>query len=227
MEAMRRSIVALGIAVALSSATASADHDWNGYHWSQPGGTRTLTVRDAVSGAWDAMLTDALRDWGGDQALPDGSAIPNLFDFSVLTGKVSANVEVIARKYGNNGWLGLATIWLDASGHIARGRVQLNEWYFQLPSYNTAAVRQHVLCQEVGHVLGLDHNRAGAVGGSPDDTCMDDRTAFPSVAYPHPNGHDAEELASLYGHADAAASSATAQAGADGRRGIVVHVVPA
>ncbi|MGC4939945.1 hypothetical protein [Kribbella sp. DT2] len=56
--------------------------------------------------------------------------------------------------YGNNGWAGLASINLSGSGHISTGSVKLNDTY---ESGAPTAERQGVMCQEVGHTYGLDH----------------------------------------------------------------------
>ena len=69
-----------------------------------------------------------------------------------------------------------------------------------------AFVADHVLCQEIGHVLGLDHNHADL------DTCMNDGGAATTQAEwlailnaagsDSPNGHDTAELDLAYGHDD-------------------------
>ena len=53
--------------------------------------------------------------------------------------------------------------------------------------------RVHVLCQEIGHTLGLDH-RTGA------GTCMNAR--YNDVASMHPDAHDYAELEGIYAHVD-------------------------
>ena len=52
--------------------------------------------------------------------------------------------------------------------------------------------------RKFGHTFGLDHNREGATGGSPDDTCMNDQTR--PLRYPSPNIHDTELLDAMYEH---------------------------
>jgi hypothetical protein len=64
-------------------------------------------------------------------------------------------------------------------------------WYF------TPAEKQHVMCQEIGHLFGLDHqDESGAALG----TCMDYSTDPGSQ---HPNAHDDAMLEQIYQHLDA------------------------
>lgn len=70
---------------------------------------------------------------------------------------VSGRVEVCNSTYGNNGWLGIASISVTGGTHITQGTVKLNDTYFNTARYNTPAWRNLVTCQEVGHTFGLDH----------------------------------------------------------------------
>ena len=99
-----------------------------------------------------------------------------------------------------SGWLGLASISIDAKGHIQSGEVTMNKSILDDYSTNTAA---HVLCQEIGHLLGLEHNRQEL------DTCMNDcqppatdfRACLNLDFGTTPNAHDAETLNEVYAHA--------------------------
>ena len=104
-----------------------------------------------------------------------------MLDTSIVPGRSSARKcratpgqdEVCNANYGQNGWLGLASIWL-ASGttHITQGSVKLNDTYFNTAQYNTPAWRQMVTCQEVAHTFGLDHQDE-TFGNTNLGTCMD------------------------------------------------------
>ncbi|OGI16132.1 MAG: hypothetical protein A2878_03190 [Candidatus Moranbacteria bacterium RIFCSPHIGHO2_01_FULL_54_31] len=107
-------------------------------------------------------------------------------------------MEVCNSKYGNNGWLGIAQIWVSGS-HITKGVTKLNDTYFNTPMYNTPAWRTLVMCQEIGHTLGLDHQDE-VFGNANLGTCMD-YTNDPS-ANQHPNQHDYDMLAQIYAHLD-------------------------
>jgi hypothetical protein len=123
----------------------------------------------------------------------------------------SGRVEVCNGNYGNNGWLGLAQIWLSG-GHIVQGATKMNDTYFTTPTYNISTEKLHVVCQEVGHTFGLDHQDES---GASLNTCMDyyHNTSDTDTKSTHPNNHDYEQLASIYTHLD---STTTIGAAADG-----------
>lgn len=179
----------------LTTGVAFANHSWGGYHWARTSNPFILKVGDNVSTNWKPYLVTTASDW----------SLSSVLDMVVVKGASKGNcqptkgrVEVCNKAYGNNGWLGIAQIW--ASGlHITQGTVKLNDTYFNTPTYNTAAWRNLVSCQEVGHTLGLDHQ--DEIFDNPNlGTCMD-YTNDPSTNQ-HPNQHDYDELAIIYGHTD-------------------------
>ena len=76
--------------------------------------------------------------------------------------------------------------------------MKVNDTYFAQSPYNTTPWRQFVMCQEVGHTFGLDHqdltqnNADGGTGGAVDNDPSNE----------HPNAHDYEELEIIYTHLD-------------------------
>lgn len=169
------------------------------------------------------MLATAASDWSKSGVL----------DTTVVAGgtkpkscrPTSGRVEVCGASYGNTGWLGLAQIWITGGVHIVQGVVKNNDYYFGSSTYqyNNAAEMQHVICQEVGHTFGLDHQ---STDGSSLDTCMDyyHNTSALDTQSTHPNKHDYEELATIYAHVDnfssvGAAASRTAPLGTPGADG--------
>ena len=97
----------------------------------------------------------------------------------------------------------MASIWVSGS-HITQGTVKVNDTYFNTTKYNTLAWRQFVMCQEVGHNFGLDHQ--DEIFGNPNlGTCMD-YTSDPSTNQ-HPNQHDYDQLGIIYQHLDALTTS--------------------
>jgi len=125
----------------------------------------------------------------------------------------SGMVQVCNRTYGNNGWLGIASIWISGT-HITQGTVKLNDTYFNTATYNTPAWRNMVMCQEIGHVFGLDHQDE-VFGNANLGTCMD-YTNDPSTNQ-HPNLHDYEQLALIYAHLDT--TTTLSQSTASGKPG--------
>jgi hypothetical protein len=200
-----------GVLIAtLYVASPSANHSWNGYHWARTSNPFTVSLGDNVSSVWDSHLDVASADWSqstvliapvdGGQAKGRNCRPPN------------GRVEVCNAAYGNNGWLGIAQISVSGE-HITSGSVRLNDTYFNTPTYNTSAWRQLVVCQEVGHTFGLDHQ--DETFDNPNlGTCMD-YTNNPSTNQ-HPNAHDYEELEVIYEHFDSTTTVGAAAHGAQG-----------
>jgi hypothetical protein len=198
------SALAALLALAAFSSEAKANHSWGGYHWARTANPFTLQLGDNVSPTWDGSLKTTSSDWSKSSVL----------DTPVAAGQAgskschpkSGRVEVCNGEYGNNGWLGLAQIWASGT-HITQGATKVNDTYFNTPKYDTSAWRQMVMCQEVGHTLGLDHQ--DEVFDNPNlGTCMD-YTSDPSTNQ-HPNRHDYEELELIYSHLDATTTVAPA-----------------
>jgi hypothetical protein len=201
---MRRLLAAavVALAFAATAAPAFANHSWNGYHWARTANPFTLKLGDNVSGLWDGMLVTASSDWSKSSVL----------DTTIVAGGTSpkscrptaGRVEVCSANYHNTGWLGVATIWLQSgTSHIVQGTVKNNDYYFGNSSYryNNTAEMQHVICQEIGHTFGLDHQDTSGISL---DTCMDyyHNTSATDTKSTHPNQHDYDELATIYAHLD-------------------------
>lgn len=180
----------------LFTVFAYANHSWGNYHWARTANPFTLKLGDNVSGAWDSYLTTTASDWSVSSVL-DTTIVPGGTS-SRRCRPTSGRVEVCSNKYGKNGWLGLAQIWVSSS-HITQGVTKLNDTYFNTSTYNKPAWRNLVMCQEVGHTLGLDHQDENFNNTSL-GTCMD----YSSNPDPnqHPNTHDYEQLEEIYAHLD-------------------------
>ena len=198
-----RSIAILGSMVILAAipATAQANHSWNGYHWARTANPFTVKVIDSMTSSWDDNLGIALSDWGASSVL---NVSKQAGDDSSRTRKrcraVSGQVRVCNATYGNNGWLGIAQIWISGS-HIVQGVAKMNDTYLASSAYSETN-RQHVICQEIGHDWGLDHQDES---GADLNTCMDYSSALDN---PHPNQHDYEELETIYAHLDSTSTVA-------------------
>lgn len=205
---------ALAVAGLLAFAVpALANHSWSNYHWPRAENPLTLALGDNVGAAWDAHLATASSDWSVSAAL----------NTDVVAGGTSAKkgrntpknciptagrVEVCNAKYGANGWLGIAQVWITSDGHITQGTAKMNDTYFNTATYNSPAWRQLVVCQEVAHTFGLDHQDE-TFDNANLGTCMD-YTNDPdggaggaSAGDPsneHPNAHDYAQLESIYAH---------------------------
>lgn len=191
-------IVILGLGAAAFPSLTYADHSWGSYHWARTSNPFTLNLGDNVSTTWDPYLGTTRSDWSNSSAL--NTAIVSGAG-KRRCGAVAGRVEVCNSTYGNNGWLGIASISVSGS-HITQGTVKLNDTYFNTVTYNSSAWRNLVTCQEVGHTLGLDHQDE-AFGNPNLGTCMD-YTSNPAgpPSNEHPNAHDYEELGIIYNHLD-------------------------
>jgi hypothetical protein len=192
-------LIFLGFTAALIS-TVEANHSWGSYHWARTSNPFPLKLGDNVTGAWDSYLRSASSDWNTSTVLNtnvvSGSSNPK------NCRAVAGQVEICNSKYGNNGWLGIATIWASGN-HITQGTVKMNDTYFASAKYNTPTWRQFVMCQEIGHTFGLDHQDE-IFDNANLGTCMD-YTNNPT-SNQKPNTHDFEMLESIYSHLDTTAT---------------------
>jgi hypothetical protein len=190
-------IALLAVAVSALPSLVLGTHSWGGYHWARTANPFTLKVGDNVKSQWDSILNTTISDWSQSTVL----------DLTKVTGAAkgrncrpnAGRVEVCNGAYGNNGWLGIAQIWVSGGVHITQGSVRLNDTYFNTSTYNTTAWRNLVSCQEVGHTLGLDHQDENFNNANL-GTCMD-YTSNPGTNQ-HPNQHDYDELVIIYTHLD-------------------------
>jgi len=193
-------VVLAALALVALPALVMATHSWNGYHWARTSNPFTLKLGDNVSSQWDSYLVTTRNDW----------SLSSVVDMTIVPGSVrnpknckakSGRVEVCNSTYGNNGWLGVAQVWVSG-GHITQGTVKLNDTYFNTSTYNTPGWRNLVSCQEVGHTIGLDHQDENFNNANL-GTCMDyTSNPYGPPTNEHPNSHDYAELSTIYSHLD-------------------------
>src|SRR5215510_4502416 len=186
--------------LAMFAVVSHANHSWGGYHWARTANPFTLKVGNNLSSNWQTQFDTAIGDWSN-------SSVLNLTEVAGSAGRnckmVSGTVQVCNRTYGNNGWLGLAAINITGGTHITQGYAKMNDTYFNTSTYNNPNEKQHVMCQEIGHTLGLDHQ---STDGTSLNTCMDyfsnTGANATSTLSTHPNKHDYDELVTIYTHLD-------------------------
>lgn len=218
-----RPFVAVSAFVVLASAGMQAHHSWRQYHWARTTTVLSLQVGDNVDSRWDAYLTEAITDWNESAVVQlnktGGGTNP------ATCSPVAGRIEACNGAYGQNGWLGIAQIWITGRTHIYQATTRLNDTYFNLATYNTPAWRRLVTCQEIAHDFGLDHqderNNNRNLGSCMDYTNDPDGGSGGAVSddpsNEHPNAHDFEQLLTIYGHKDSTnTASGFGSAGAGG-----------
>ena len=197
------SALAVLLALVAFSSDAQANHSWGNYHWARTNNNLfNLPMGDNVTLAWDSYLRTTATDWW---------SASSVLDTTVVAGKTSRSncrpssgrVEVCNAAYGTNGWLGVAQIWVSRR-HIVQGTTKVNDTYFKTAKYNTPAWRNLVMCQEVGHTFGLDHQDE-IFNNTNLGTCMDytnDPTGLAgtngTLSNEQPNQGDYDELLCVY-----------------------------
>jgi hypothetical protein len=202
---MRKRLLAVATAAALAlfllPGSAQASHSWGNYHWARTSNPFTVELDSNITSAWTSYLSTASADWTTSSVLNTTIQTGSFGSKSSCT-PTSGHVEVCNAGYGSTGWLGIASISVTGGVHITSAYVKVNDTYFSQATYNTPAYRRLVMCQEVGHTFGLDHqdtNQTNANLG----TCMDyTRNPAGPPSNEHPNSHDFAQLQTIYSHID-------------------------
>ncbi len=227
---MNRKISTLAViasaAFAAWTAPAQANHSWGNWHWQRATNPVTLAVFNSTTDArtliggqnWPVMLSKSADDWSTSTVLDLAVQPQTAADLAVREACPfqPGAIRVCNVVNPDVTWLGLVTVLPDPgsgsgsllSGHLLAATAQMNDTWFSTPLYN-ATNAQHVMCQEVGHTFGLDHQ---SEDGSDLNTCMDYADALDNES---PNSHDYQQLQKIYSHLDGASSGS----GGGGRRG--------
>ncbi len=200
-------VLALGGAYIAITESARASHSWGSYHWARTSSPFTLRLGDNLTNAsWKSHLSQTSSDWNSGNTPLLTSIIAG--SAGKRCAMVAGTTQVCNGTYGNNGWLGLASINLTGGVHITQGTAKLNDTYFNNATYNNPNEKLHVMCQEVAHTFGLGHT---STDGSSQNTCMDyfsnTGANATSTQSTKPNRHDFDQLKLIYGHLDSFNSS--------------------
>lgn len=219
------SVLAFGSILAMVPGIVHAGHPWGGYHWAHITPQFTLKLgNNLTTTEWTSLLAATSSDWNSPE-LFGATFTPILTAVTAGQSKrncsmVKGTTQVCNGKYGNNGWLGLASINIVDGVHITQGSAKMNDTYFSTATYNNPNEKRHVMCQEVAHTFGLGHQ---SEDGSSQNSCMDyfsnTGANASSTLSTRPNAHDFEQLSSIYASLDTtttvAASSSSAASGVD------------
>lgn len=203
-----RSLAALLVALVAFPALLFAVHSWGGYHWARTTPQFTLKLGDNMTSAdWKSHLAQTSSDWNSGNSAVLTSIVAGTAGRRCKM--VAGTTQVCNGTYGNNGWLGLASINITGGTHITQGTAKMNDTYFNTATYNNPNEREHVVCQEVAHTFGLDHQ---STNGSSQNTCMDyfsnTGANAGSTLSTKPNQHDFDELNIIYAHLDSTSTVA-------------------
>ncbi len=155
----------------VSTGLVLANNQWYCWHWASP----NVSVNTAASDSyWKGIISSEFSQW-------DSGTCMQFTTGSQITGD--------AGFYGSTGWLGLARLLdYDASTcEIFRAESLANQSYLDGSSYDETDDR-HVVCQEHGHTIGLDHRK-----GPRNQTCMNDTF----LGFPDFDQHDADTVAAI------------------------------
>ncbi len=154
--------------VATTATVVFAAHQWSCWHWNHG----NIKITNAATGYWNTIIGDEFNDWDVGTCVSFGSG-------TEITGDSGF--------YGNTGWLGIARLLTVDSGAclILSAEALLNQTYLDGGTYPETADR-HVTCQEIGHTLGLGHDRGQT-------TCMNDQV----LTNPFFRQHDVDLIASI------------------------------
>lgn len=201
---------AAALALSTTISNVSANHSWNGYHWARTSNPFTVKLGDNLTTQdWKGHLSQTSTDWSKSTVLDTTIAAGQ--STSKRCSATAGRDEICNGSYGQNGWLGVAQIWASGS-HITQGTVKVNDTYFSMSKYNNSAEKEHVMCQEVGHTFGLDHQDTS---GASLNTCMDyyQNTSSSDTKSTTPNQHDYDELSTIYQHLDSTTTLGAAATG--------------
>lgn len=198
-------VLAVIVMLAAFPFSAGASHSWGNYHWARTSNPFTLSVINSMTTDWDDNLNVAVSDWNSSSVM---NVVQEAGSDDATTRQrcraVKGKVRSCNYTYGINGWLGLAQIWVRGS-HITQGTAKMNDSY--LATGYSETNKQHVICQEIGHDWGLDHQDES---GADLNTCMDYDDALGNA---HPNAHDYQQLETIYAHLDGSTTIGAAPAG--------------
>lgn len=132
-------------------------NSWSHWHWTSS--TTAINIIDNTDGS-TYNVEQVVESWN-DLNIP----------FTLVYSHWSDNIDYngaprvdVYEQFGN-GWLGLARVLTFDGTHIHKAEVFINPLMILDEKYNDDAIK-HVMCQEIGHTLGLDHIIF--------ETCMDD-----------------------------------------------------
>lgn len=198
MREISKGLIASGAIAAVFSAPVLATHSWDGTHWLRTSNSQlAVPIGDNVDSRWDKYLQAAVVGWNKSTVI-QSPIVPGK-THPAKCRMVPGTIQVCNFAYGATGWLGLASIILT-NGHISAATAKMNDTYANTTD-NTTSSWHMVMCQEIGHDYGLDHQ--DEVFDNPNlGSCMD--YTNDKKGNEQPNAHDYEMLLTIYNHVESA-----------------------
>lgn len=164
----------IGILAFLIMATP-AQADLLGVKWKVHAPFTLYVTSTIVDPNLQSALSLAAADW----------SISTVVDVVIANPPRRAPTVPVSDGYWSDPWSGLTSISTD-HGYIIGASIRLNRSWLDARDANG---KQRVICQELGHALGLDHQDSAT------DSCMG-----PYSTGVHPNALDYSDLELAYGH---------------------------
>lgn len=112
-----------------------------------------LMILNALDSDWYSFFDQAVADW--DNGSPDVLTLStSVVSPDSACQPLDGVMKVCNGDYGDNGWRGLNTAVITATGTITSSIAQMNEFYL---SKESDARKQYTMCHEIGHGFGLGH----------------------------------------------------------------------
>ncbi len=171
----------LVVAIALGAVgTAWANHRWGCWKYADA----NISFYNGCTGSYSTYVQE--------EGLSDADSWHNYTDVnlsSVGQSGTTDHINCYNGSYGINGWLGIAEILTYSGCTVMQGRTRFNQSYLDNAAYGYSATnKKHVVCQEIGHLFGLNHQKGQS------QSCMNDRILY----VPNPNQHDQDMVNSIY-----------------------------
>lgn len=147
---MKRTLCVVGVSLLLLASTipGAFGHDTT---QRMPDGTPALLFRNDLTAAWSNSVERVrTTDWN-----------PTDLTTQYVTSLSAAYVHVVDNDYGPTGWSGAETCQTSPNndGVCLLTRVMINQYERYIPGGTwTATKRDSLMCEELGHALGMDHN---------------------------------------------------------------------
>ena len=188
------------IGATLTPLATTAGRQNHGYRWKADDIPFELDFGDNVGRGYSSALNKAAQQWRkSDYIKPrieGGHTNPN------RCRATKKRVEVCSGEYGDTRWLGLTGIWAR-HGEVKQAVILINDSYLGSGELHRAVVRDHVLCHEMGHALGLGQEKGHK-------SCMSDspRHIF-DHSWAKPSKQNYNQLKQLYQRYDNNSAAAT------------------